>query len=91
MMDAKISKNLGIFTLILGIASWALLTLSLIVGHGEPHAWAIAAASAAGAFALVGSFTGLVALARYPEKIHNWFGLLLCLAWLGFFTGARML
>ena len=90
-MGTKIPKNLGTFTLILGAFAWLLLTLSLILGRGDPNAWAIASTSAAGSFAFVGALTGLVALARYPDKIHNWFGLLLCLAWLGYFTGKIIL
>jgi len=90
-MGMKIPKNLGTFTLFLGIFAWILLTLSIIFGRGGPNAWAIASIATAGSFAFVGALSGLVALARYPDKIHNWFGLLLCLAWLGYYTGKIIL
>lgn len=90
-MGRKIPENLGTFTLILGIFAWILLTISIIIGRGHPNAWAIASIAVAGSFAFVGGLTGLVALARYPEKIQNWFGLLLCMAWLGYFTGKLVL
>ena len=86
-----ISKNLGTFALFLGVFAWILLALSILLGRGDPSAWAIASISAAGSFAFVGALTGLVALARYPDKTHNWFGLLLCLSWLGYFTGKIIL
>jgi len=90
-MGMIIPRNLGTFTLFLGIFAWILLTLSILFGRGDPSAWVIASIAAAASFAFVGAVTGLVALSRYPDKIHNWFGLLLCLSWLGYFTGKIIL
>ena len=90
-MGFKIPKNLGAFTLFLGIFAWMLLILSVVFGHKDPHAWAIASIAASGSFAFVGALTSMVVIPPYPDKIKNWLGLLLCLAWLGYFTGKFIL
>lgn len=87
-MGSRMFGMLGTVSVLLGFAAWASLALTLFGDGLDPDGWAVTLARGGAAFAVVGLCTGVIGVARRPTRLRSWIGLVLCIGWLGIFTGA---